>query len=197
MVDRNYNWATILYPESSIADIDTALQELMVPCALSPLHDRDVQEDTGGLKKPHYHLVLHYSSLKSQKQVQADIKPLGAVGYERIRDLGAYVRYLVHFDSPDKVQYDAAEIKAFNGFEVGKYFGVKEISTDEGFAALAKIALERGYTTYSQLVGYCLKDAPELLPSCRKAAYALAAFLRPRNRGMEQLMEYFKGGDVN
>lgn len=180
-IERSYNWATILYPESCVENLDDALRELLVPCALSPLHDQDVQEDTGELKKPHYHLVLHYGSLKSQAQVRKDVLQLGAVGVERVRDLRVYVRYLAHMDNPDKAQYDARDIKAFNSFDVEKHLnGDKKISTDEGFAALVAISLEYGFTNYDQLIIYCLKNDAELLPSCRKSAYALTSFLRSR-----------------
>lgn len=180
MADRAYNWATILYPESCVSDIDSALRNLKVPCALSPLHDGDLQED-GQIKKPHYHLVLHYSSLKSQKQVKADIMLLKGVGVERVRDLPAYVRYLIHADNPEKEQYDIHDVQLFNGFDFQKYFNSKGISLDEGFAALINIALKHNYNNYSQLVTYCLQNDLELLPSCRKSAYALTSFFRTRN----------------
>lgn len=180
MAERSYNWATLLYPESCAADIPSVLQQIKVPCALSPLHDADIREDTGELKKPHYHLVLHYSSLKSQMQVKGDVLQLGGVGAERVRDLYSYVRYLIHIDNPEKAQYDINSIQAFNGFKVDKYFEAKKIDTDEGFVALISIILQHGYTDYSQIVTYCLKNDAELLPSCRKSAYALSSFLRAR-----------------
>ena len=116
--ERSYNWASILYTESCVTDIESALLALKVPCALSPLHDRDINEETEELKKPHYHLLLHYTSLKSQRQVKEDLEPLGAVGAERVRALGAYARYLVHADDPDKAQYDIQNLREFNGVNV-------------------------------------------------------------------------------
>lgn len=178
--ERSYNWATILYAESCVEDIASALLALKVPCALSPLHDRDIREKTGELKKPHYHLLLHYTSLKSQRQVKEDVEPLGAVGAERVRDLGAYARYLIHADDPDKAQYKIENVQEFNGFTICKYFDEGKIGIDAGFAALVKIALEQGYTDYCSLVTYCLECDAELLPSCRKSAYALTSFLRSR-----------------
>lgn len=180
--ERSYNWGTLLYIESCIADIGTALHELKIACALSPLHDKDTLDDgTGGLKKPHYHLVLHYTSLKSQRQVKEDLKLLGAVGAERIRALGAYVRYLIHFDTPEKYQYDIQDLRTFNGFDISKYFEESRIGTDAGFAALIRIALNNGYTNYCELVTHCLEYDTELLPSCRKSAYALTSFLKSRS----------------
>lgn len=178
--ERSYNWASILYTESCVADIESALLALKVPCALSPLHDRDMCEETGELKKPHYHLLLHYTSLKSQRQIKEDLEPLGAVGAERVRELGAYARYLIHVDDPDKAQYDIQDLRVYNGFDISKYFEETKIGVDAGFAELVKIALEQGYTEYCSLVTYCLESDAELLPCCRKSAYALTSFLRSR-----------------
>lgn len=178
--ERSYNWASILYTESCIGDIEGALLALKVPCALSPLHDRDVNDDSGEVKKPHYHLLLHYTSLKSRRQVNEDLEPLGAVGAERVRELGAYARYLIHADDPAKAQYDIQDLRVFNGFNIIKYLEDAPISSDAGFAALIKIALDNNYTEYCDLVTYCLNCDAELLPSCRKSAYALTSFLKSR-----------------
>lgn len=178
--ERSYNWASILYTESCVDDIENALLALKVPCALSPLHDRDICDETGELKKPHYHLLLHYTSLKSQRQIKEDLEPLGAVGAERVRELGAYAKYLIHANDPDKAQYDIQDLRVFNGFDISKYFEEAKIGIDAGFAELVKIALEQGYTEYCSLVTYCLECDAELLPSCRKSAYALTSFLRSR-----------------
>lgn len=179
--ERSYNWASILYTESCVTDIESALLDLKVPCALSPLHDSDICEETGELKKSHFHLLLHYTSLKSQRQVKEDLEPLKAVGAERVRDLGAYARYLIHADDPDKAQYNIENVREFNGFTISKYFKEGKIDIDAGFAALIKIALEQGYTDYCSLVTYCLECDAELLPNCRKSAYALTSFLRSRS----------------
>lgn len=178
--ERSYNWASILYLESCVADIEGALKALKVQSALSPLHDSDICDETREFKKSHYHLLLHYSSLKSQRQVKEDLEPLGAVGVERVRDLRAYTRYLIHIDDADKAQYDIQNLRVFNGFDITKYFEEAKINTDAGFAALVRIALEQGYTEYCSLVTYCLECDAELLPSCRKSAYALTSFLRSR-----------------
>ncbi len=179
--ERSYNWASILYTESCVTDIESALLALKVPCALSPLHDRDICDETGKLKKPHYHLLLHYTSLKSQRQIKEDLEPLRAVGAERVRELGAYARYLIHADDPDKAQYDIQNLRVFNGFDISKYFEETKIGTDAGFAELVKIALEQGYTEYCSLVTYSLECDIEILSSCRKSAYALTSFLRSRS----------------
>lgn len=87
---------------------------------------------------------------------------------------------MIHADDLDKAQYDVQELRVFNGFSVSKYLEGEKLSTDAGFAALVKIALEHDYTDYCDIVTHCLECDVELLPSCRKSAYALTSFLRSR-----------------
>lgn len=61
--NRARNWTAIIYPESIPENYEQILSDIKVPIIISPLHDKDKKED-GTLKKPHYHIVLLYSSKK-------------------------------------------------------------------------------------------------------------------------------------
>ena len=56
---KKRNWTFVLYPESAPADWREQLQKTGLLCAISPLHDRDVNPD-GEVKKAHYHVILIY-----------------------------------------------------------------------------------------------------------------------------------------
>ena len=58
---KKRNWAFVLYPESAPKDWREQLARSGVACAISPLHDRDINP-TGEPKKPHYHVILVYGS---------------------------------------------------------------------------------------------------------------------------------------
>ena len=176
-MERSYNWATILYEESKNENFLQILSNSHIPCAVSPLHNQDVNAN-GELKKPHYHIIFHYNTLKSQKQFKEDIKQIGGVGGENIRDLRAYTRYLVHLDSPDKTQYSISDIVVFNGFEIEKFFKSDKINVDEGYTELVKIILTYGFSDFSELTIYLLNNEPSLLYACRRSAYAINALLR-------------------
>jgi hypothetical protein len=101
------------------------LEGLKIPCAVSPLHDKDVWKESdqaenpnhkaGKLKKPHYHVVFYFESLKSPNQVLTCLKPFGVLYVEAVEAPRAYNRYLCHLDQPDKAQYPTNQIKRLNG----------------------------------------------------------------------------------
>lgn len=123
--ERRKVWATILYPESMPADWKERLERTRVPILVSPIHDKDVwtMEDqetnpnhvAGTLKKPHYHVVMQFESLKSPAQVQKVVEPLGVKYVEPVESPRAYARYLAHLDQPNKAQYNQDEILKLNG----------------------------------------------------------------------------------
>lgn len=72
------------------------------------LHDKDTLEN-GELKKPHYHVVIHFKNARYKKAIA---KYLGIEeNYITGCDLKAQLRYLVHYDNEDKYQYDLEEVE--------------------------------------------------------------------------------------
>lgn len=82
---------------------------------VSPLHDKDKLPD-GSLKKPHYHVVLSFKSLKSYKQMLEVVKSFGGVGAQVVHDLPAIARYLCHLDSDEesKAKYPKEDVLSQN-----------------------------------------------------------------------------------
>lgn len=90
------------------------------------MHDKDVFEDTGELKKPHWHVILIFTSLKSFKQVKEITDKLNTVEPKKIADLEMMIRYLIHFDDPEKYQYSKKDIEVYGSIDINKYFESKE-----------------------------------------------------------------------
>lgn len=111
---RTSTWATIVYPESAPNDWMQLLDDAHVPAFISPLHDRD-RDNSGNVKKPHYHVIIFYESLKSQRQAQELFETINGVGTEPVKAPRAYTRYLCHLDNPEKAQYDVNEVIALAG----------------------------------------------------------------------------------
>lgn len=109
---RSSRWATIIYPDSAQPDFIDILHDNHLNFLLSPIHDSDTNKD-GTLKKPHYHLMLYYDSLKSKQQVQELITQIGGVGCELVHSATSYARYLCHLDDPDKCQYNPDDVVAY------------------------------------------------------------------------------------
>lgn len=76
---RTRNYSTIVYPESAPKNWLTLLEEELVPCFISPLHDSDL-EATGEVKKAHYHVVIMFSGVKTVAQAQEVFTKINGVG---------------------------------------------------------------------------------------------------------------------
>ena len=71
-------WATVVYPESAPDNWLTILRDLMIPCYVSPLHDKDFNADKTP-KKAHYHVMLVFEGKKSRAQIEEIVKQFVAV----------------------------------------------------------------------------------------------------------------------
>lgn len=115
---KKRNWAFVLYPESAPENWKQLLQESGLQAAISPLHDKDLNA-TGEPKKPHWHVIVCYSGPTSYNVVcklsQDTLKGTIPQALEQVR---GYYRYLTHKDNPEKAQYNEADIKTINGFNI-------------------------------------------------------------------------------
>jgi len=141
------NYATVLYPESARENWKTILQDLHIKALISPLHDKDTDEN-GELKKPHYHIMYVFDGKKSEKQVREINELIGSVGLERVVSLKGYARYLCHLDDKDKIQYSISEVEALGGISYEET--IKETSDKY---RITKEILE--YCKENEIIAYC------------------------------------------
>lgn len=124
MAEKNVkkrNWAFVLYPESAPKNWRELLAQSGLQCAISPLHDRDLNP-TGEPKKPHYHVILVYGNPTTYNNVKGFTNGrLGQTIPQALEQLEGYYRYFTHQDNPEKAQYDAAEIQTINGFDIRNF----------------------------------------------------------------------------
>lgn len=114
---RTRNYVGIVYPESAYPNWKEILAEECVPAVISPLHDKDVNPGTDETKKPHYHVMLCFGSVKTQKQAQAIFDKLSIKGVQckPVSSVSGQARYLIHMDNPEKYQYKADDVVSLNG----------------------------------------------------------------------------------
>lgn len=112
---KKRNWAFVAYPESLPSNWFDLLRATGLQCAISPLHDKDM-EPTGEIKKPHYHGILCYSGPTSFNVVKCLTDKLNAPIPQALEQVRGYYRYFTHKDNPEKAQYDENEIQTINGF---------------------------------------------------------------------------------
>lgn len=114
---KKRNWAFVLYPESAPVDWRDLLQKTGLQCAVSPLHDRDLNPD-GEPKKAHFHIIICYSGPTSFNVVKALTDSLCCPIPQALEQVRGYYRYFTHKDNPEKFQYQESEISTINGFSI-------------------------------------------------------------------------------
>ena len=114
---KKRNWAFVVYPESLPDDWLSVLRETGLQCAISPLHDRDV-DPSGDAKKAHYHVIACYAGPTSCNVVKGLTDALNAPAPQALEQVRGYYRYLTHKDNPEKAQYSEQDIQVINGFSI-------------------------------------------------------------------------------
>lgn len=170
---RNLHFATIVYPESAPDNWIDELEEQHIQALISPIHNKDIDKENKQ-KKEHYHVVLLFESLKSQKQVQEIIDKIGGVGVFAIHSLGAYSRYLCHLDNPEKAQYaieDVKEIGGANYKECCRQNGDEEKEEEASLIELTQLIIENNIVYFHEVFNLINKEHKELFSVLRKNSY--------------------------
>jgi len=169
---KSRHWAFVVYPGKQI-DWREVLRQNAVPCAISPLHDRDVwEEDTedhkaGDLKKPHFHILLSYDGPTTYQNIKKLSESCGGTKkVEKVSSARGYYRYLTHKDDHDKYQYDEEDIKLLNGFNPADN-GLTDSEVDRIIAELTKLATSQGWIEYRSMMLYLIHN--EMWPEFRVA----------------------------
>ena len=152
-VVKKRNWAFVLYPESAPADWREQLQLTCLQCAISPLHDKDVNADKTP-KKAHYHVIVCYSGPTSYNVVKGLTDSLNQPIPQALEQVRGYYRYLTHKDNPDKYQYSESEITTINGFDIAEYV---EMTKSEVLAIkqeLTNLIREKDIIEYQDFMDY-------------------------------------------
>lgn len=110
-------WISMLYPESVRPDWKSWLNERGVQALISPLHDRDLEQDGLTLKKPHHHVLLIWDGPCTEKVARYWVNELKTVGCFRAQSMRGTARYHLHMDNPEKAQYSRADEMIFGGLD--------------------------------------------------------------------------------
>lgn len=156
---RTRNWLFVVYPESAPEDWRLILRDEGVPCAISPLHDRDENPD-GETKKAHWHVILSFSGVKTQKQVKEITDKLNAPMPQACKDIRGACRYLCHMDNPEKEQYEIADVECMGGFDFVAKVG-SSADVDESIREMMAWCIENGCDSFFRLSNYSAENRPD------------------------------------
>lgn len=150
---KKRNWAFVLYPESAPENWREMLQMSGLQCAVSPLHDKDI-DPNGEPKKPHWHVIAVYSGPTSYNVVNALCGSLNAPHPQALEQVRGYYRYLTHKDNPEKAQYDDKDITTINGFNISDFSELTRSEVNSIKFRLQKLIREQEIFEYSDFMDY-------------------------------------------
>lgn len=190
MADKNVkkrNWAFVLYPESAPADWREQLQKTGLPCAISPLHDRDVNA-TGEPKKPHYHVMVFYQGPTSYNVVKRLTDGLNQPIPQVVEQVRGYYRYLTHMDNPEKAQYSPSGITTLNGFDIGDYVDMTKSEVTKALRALMEYIQDNDLMEYADLMDMTMCEGvpPEWFDVAASRTLFFTGYLKSRRFRVER-----------
>lgn len=155
---KGRNWAFVMYPESMPSNWREILYEIGLPCAISPLHDQDINPD-GTPKKPHYHVICYYENATTSKAVKEFVTDkLNATIPIKLENLGGMYRYHLHLDNPEKYQYDDRNREFINGFDVNKVAALTYTEVSKILREIQQFIKDNDILEYSELLDVLLES---------------------------------------
>lgn len=177
---RTRNYASIIYLDSAPENWRDILNAECVPMFISPFHDQDTNP-TGEPKKPHYHILICFDSVKTVEQAKEIFEKVNAVGCEVVKSLRGYARYLCHLDNPEKVQYPIEDVISMFGADYPSVIGLA-LDKYKAVSEMIEFIDYHGVMSYAKLLNYARKyrfDWFRLL--CDNSSYVIQAYLKSRN----------------
>lgn len=180
---RSSKWAFLLYEESIPKNFIQKLDGKHVPYILSPLHNLDVNPETGELKKAHWHGCLFFESLKSQSQVSELLADLNGPKYvEVVHSPKGMYDYFVHAENPDKTPYKAEDIKSGCGFDLERF--LREQDKGEFIVTILDIIENNNIIEFRELVSFVRNNDIKLLEPLYSGTFFFTKYLDSRRNAM-------------
>lgn len=176
-------WCFLVYPESAPKDWINKLDNLHIPCAISPLHQPDKDGEEEEKLKQHWHVILDFGQgKKSENQILEISRELLNGTYPKpiISPIG-YYEYLIHKNHPNKEQFTDGygAITHLNGFDIETFQKIdKEDKLPNGFIELIEVINSEDITEFANLVQYCIANDQQLLNPLRRDGYFFNSYMR-------------------
>lgn len=184
--ERTRNWTFVVYPESAPEDWREIIDDLHVPWIESPLHDKDVNPD-GEIKKPHWHVMIMFSSNKSYNQIREITMKLRSPNPQKVANAKGMVRYFAHLDNPEKFQYDKTEIIEHAGADVSPYLAVTSAERYELIREMMSFVKEKKIIEMKDLLDYAMNERfDDWFPLlCDNSAYIMDSYIKSNRHRAE------------
>lgn len=190
--NKSKYFCCVLYPDSTTYNVDEIIMSLAeehLTFAVSPIHDRDIEDD-GSLKKAHFHLLLAYSSATTLNNIRGWFNVCGMPESElhsvRVCASGVgYYRYLTHKDNPEKEQYDENDIRVFNDTDqLFRKFSKTASEKINDLVRIFQIVDELNTISFHTLIQYLMLNERDLFKMLTSSS-ALAICVKEYQRSLE------------
>ena len=163
-VTKKRNWGFILYPDSAPSDWFEQLEKTGLPCCVSPLHDKDINEGTNEPKKAHHHVILCYSGPTSYNVVKCLTDKLNQPIPQALESVKGAYAYLTHENNPEKAHYDKKDITYINGFDISDFADMSKSELTRLIRDIHQIIIDENIIEYSDLLDFLMynDDSNEL-----------------------------------
>lgn len=198
--DRTRNWTFVIYPidgnPPAPANWRDILDDEHIQWIESPLHDKDINAN-GECKKSHIHILVMYEGNKSYEQIKEITDKLNAPIPQKCASVRGLVRYMLHLDNPEKVQYDKSLIIGHGGADVAEYLKPTSSSRYQLIGEMRQWVNDTNCVEFCDLFDYAAQshfdDWFPLL--CDNSAYIMGEFIRSRRHRTERPVQIIKVND--
>lgn len=187
---RTRNYVTVVYPDSASEKWLDILSDEHVSAFVSPLHDQDINP-TGELKKPHWHVMVMFDSVKTVDQARELFEKINGVGCEKVKSVRGSARYLCHMDNPEKAQYKPEDVRSFCGAD---YHKICSLSSDKysAISDMLEFCEDNDIVCFIDLVTYSRKNRQDWFRIlCDGAGYFVKECIKSKFWGKDNGKLYF------
>ena len=193
---RTKTWAFIAYPDSVPENWLSILEDLHINILISPLHDKDINPGTNEPKKPHWHCLAIFDTLKSYKQAEEVSKSVNGTSPIICQSTNGMIRYLIHADNPEKAQYAKEDIKKIGSFDIEDAFK-NSIDKYLMIRDMIQFIKDNNITEYIDFMDYCsvnrFEDWFRLL--CDSCSFVIQGVITSNRNKLKDAMLNYKADD--
>ncbi len=197
---RTRNWTFFVYPSKEYLDSRGStydgsdgygsapenwrdiIDEEHIEWVESPLHENDINPDDGRTKKPHWHILVLYESVKTYEQIKELTDKLNSPIPQKANGVKGLVRYMAHLDHPDKAQYKISDIIGHGGVDLASLLRPSSSERYQLIAEMIVFVRDKGIMEMEDLLVYAMSERfDDWFPLlCDNSAYIMGKLLNSR-----------------
>lgn len=184
---RTRNWTFLVWVDSAPQNWRDIIDEEHIEWVESPLHEHDINAD-GAQKKPHWHILVLYESVKTYEQIKELTDKLHTTIPQKCAGVKGLVRYMAHLDNPEKAQYSISQIIGHGGIDVTALLRPSSSERYQLIAEMMDFVEDNKIIEIQDLLLYARrKRFDDWFPLlCDNSAYIMGALLKSKRHRWEQ-----------